>query len=162
MQGDEEMQELVIDSREARDDLMVAGFDQAQTDAIVGTVRAFREGLATQADIRDVRSEIRELRGTMANLASQLQNFKAITSAKFDLVGHRIATVEKELERLKGQVSVVGSEILTLRTDVQELKAALLELRADFKTQTGQRVNDRWMFGLTWALLLVLLAAEFR
>ena len=103
------MTATVFDTHAAVTTLRGAGFDERQAEGVVSMVRqALSEGVATKADIKDVRGEIKdvrgeinELRGEIKNLRGEIQNLEG----RIESVEDRMATKE-DLARLETRMTV--------------------------------------------------------
>ena len=103
------MTATVFDTHAAVTTLRGAGFDERQAEGVVSMVRqALSEGVATKADIKDVRGEIKdvrgevnELRGEIKNLRGEIQNLEG----RIESVEDRMATKE-DLARFETRMYV--------------------------------------------------------
>ena len=96
------MTATVFDTHAAVTTLRGAGFDERQAEGVVSMVRqALSEGVATKADIKDVRGEIKDVRGEIKNLRGEIQNLEG----RIESVEDRMATKE-DLARLETRMYV--------------------------------------------------------
>ena len=80
------MTATVFDTHAAVTTLRGAGFDERQAEGVVSMVRqALSEGVATKADIKDVRGEINELRGEIKELRGRIESIEDRMATKEDL-----------------------------------------------------------------------------
>ena len=109
------MTATVFDTHAAVTTLRGAGFDERQAEGVVSMVRqALSEGVATKADIKDIRGEIKDLRGEIKQLEGRIEsiegkveNIEGRMATKEDLANleDRMATKE-DLARLETRMTV--------------------------------------------------------
>lgn len=135
------MRGTVSDSLETRKNyLVVAGFSELQANAVVDTLRGFREGLATQADIR-------ELHDKMDGIDTRL-----------DRVDTRLDGMASRLDGMATKQEVADlREVMATKLDIAKLTQKMVTKQdlADQREETrSQRMTDRWMFTVLWALMI--------
>ena len=96
------MTATVFDTHAAVTTLRGAGFDERQAEGVVSMVRqALSEGVATKADVKDLRGEIKDLRGEIKQIEGEIKRL----DSKIEDIEDRMATKE-DLARLETRMTV--------------------------------------------------------
>ena len=110
------MTATVFDTHAAVTTLRGAGFDERQAEGVVSMVRqALSEGVATKADMKDIRGEIKDLRGEIKQLEGEIKRL----DSKIEDIEDRMATKE-DLVRLEtrmyvGLLAAVGAVVALVK-----------------------------------------------
>ena len=137
-----------FDTLEATRTLESAGMESAPAEAVVQVVKAGAQGLATNADMGAVRSDIRVMKSDISDLKSDVVVLKA-----------DVADLKSDVVVLKSDVADLKSDVVVLKADVAAVKSeiALLEARMDAKLKALEtRLTNRLYlgFGILFAALM--------
>ena len=151
-----------FDTLEATRTLESAGMESAPAEAVVQVVKAGAQGLATNADMGAVRSDIRVMKSDISDLKSDVVVLKAdVADLKSDVVVLKadVADLKSDVVVLKSDVADLKSDVVVLKSDVAAVKSeiALLEARMDAKLKALEtRLTNRLYlgFGILFAALM--------
>ena len=137
-----------FDTLEATRTLESAGMESAPAEAVVQVVKTGAQGLATNADMGAVRSDIRVMKSDISDLKSDVVVLKA-----------DVADLKSDVVVLKSDVADLKSDVVVLKADVAAVKSeiALLEARMDAKLKALEtRLTNRLYlgFGILFAALM--------
>ena len=109
--------------------LKAAGLDGTLAEAHAEALHAaFNEGVATKADMRDIRSDMRDIRSDMRELKSDLANVKDdLANVKDDLANVKddLANVKDDLANVKGDLANVKGDLANVKGDLADVKVAI-------------------------------------
>ena len=107
------MTATVFDTHAAVTTLRGAGFDERQAEGVVSMVRqALSEGVATKADMKDVRGDIKDLRGEIKRLEGRIENVEDRMATKEDLA--RLET-RMTVRFFGGLLAAVGAVVALMK-----------------------------------------------
>ena len=103
------MTATVFDTHAAVTTLRGAGFDERQAEGVVSMVRqALAEGVATKADMKDVRGDIKHLEGEIKRLEGRIENVEDRMATKEDLA-------RLETRMYVGLLAAVGAVVALMK-----------------------------------------------
>lgn len=107
------MTATVFDTHAAVTTLRGAGFDERQAEGVVSMVRqALSEGVATKADMKDIRGDIKDLRGEIKRLEGRIENVEDRMATKEDLA--RLET-RMTVRFFGGLLAAVGAVVALMK-----------------------------------------------
>ena len=107
------MTATVFDTHAAVTTLRGAGFDERQAEGVVSMVRqALAEGVATKADMKDVRGDIKHLEGEIKRLEGRIENIEDRMATKEDLA--RLET-RMTVRFFGGLLAAVGAAVALMK-----------------------------------------------
>lgn len=107
------MTATVFDTHAAVTTLRGAGFDERQAEGVVSMVRqALSEGVATKADMKDIRGDIKDLRGEIKRLEGRIENIEDRMATKEDLA--RLET-RMTVRFFGGLLAAVGAVVALMK-----------------------------------------------
>ena len=105
------MTATVFDTHAAVTTLRGAGFDERQAEGVVSMVRqALAEGVATKADVKDLRGDIKDLRGEIKGLRGEIERLES--------------KIENEIKRLEGRIENIEDRMAT-KEDLARLETRM-------------------------------------
>lgn len=107
------MTATVFDTHAAVTTLRGAGFDERQAEGVVSMVRqALSEGVATKADMKDIRGDMKDLRGDIKRLEGRIENIEDRMATKEDLA--RLET-RMTVRFFGGLLAAVGAVVALMK-----------------------------------------------
>lgn len=165
------MSEFFYDSQEAQDQLVTAGFSEDQAGAVADTLRGARSGLATKANIRDVRRDIKDtrteikdvrtdvrgLRGAVTSVENRLDRFEKLTDQRFALVHEKLDVLGARSLEQKTDIRTLEQRTADMSLMMADMKINIADTRAGMVTKQdlkSESARDRWVFSILWGLML--------
>ncbi len=145
------MSEIAFDTLTAVRRLKEVQFTDEQAETITRTVRdGITGGVATKADIHEVRGEIAQVR---AEVKTEIAEFRAEVKTEIAQVRTEIAEVRTEIAESKAEVRTEIAE------SKAEVKTEIAEVRADIgEFKTAVKSDLKWMRVLGAGILAALSA----
>ncbi len=134
------MSEIAFDTLTAVRRLKEVQFTDEQAETITRTVRdGITGGVATKADIHEVRGEIAQVRAEVKTeisaVRTEIAESKAEVKTEIAQVRTEIAEVRTEIAESKAEVK---TEIAEVRTEIAEVRTEIAESKAEVKTEIAE------------------------